>query len=176
MCCLAREQDQCQPVAARSGSRAWLRKVESTFAGAATRASANNQSAAPSDVVACPFWRTAGWCPSQYLLVHARIVTKCVAASDHPSSTETCTTSAASPQIGHHAAESLVSIMAIDCPNRTVVMPDLRSCSRCGCWPLTGCCDEEVLAAFGALPALPRRAFTAGHGVGAGTRAAWAFR
>jgi len=44
--------------------------------------------------------------------VHARIVTKCVAASDHPSSIETCTTSAASPQIGHHAAESMVSFMA----------------------------------------------------------------
>ena len=58
------------------------------------------------------FWCTAGWCPSQYLLVHARIVTKCVAASDHPSSIETCTTSAASPQIGHHAAESMVSFMA----------------------------------------------------------------
>jgi len=54
-------------------------------------------------VVACIFWRTAGWCRSQCRLVHARIVTKCVAASDHPSSIETCTTSAAWPQIGHHA-------------------------------------------------------------------------
>ena len=65
-----------------------------------------------SGVVARTFWRRAGWCPSQNLLVHARIVTKCVAASDHPSSIETCTTSAASPQIGHHAAESMVSFMA----------------------------------------------------------------
>ena len=58
------------------------------------------------------FLAHSGGCPSQYQLVHARIVTKCVAASDHPSSIETCTTSAASPQIGHHAAESLVSFMA----------------------------------------------------------------
>src|SRR4029078_5647537 len=82
-----------------------------------------------SGLVGCTFWCAAGCAPSQYLLVHARMVTKCVAASDHPSSIETCTTSAASPQIGHHAAQSLVRVMAKDCPNRTVVMPDLRSCS-----------------------------------------------
>ena len=43
--------------------------------------------------------------------------------------------------------------------------------------PLSGGRDEEVLAALGALPALPHRGFTAGHHrIGAGARAAWAFR
>ena len=41
---------------------------------------------------------------------------------------------------------------------------------------LSACCDEEMLAALGALPTLPDRGFTAGHGIGADARASWAFR